>query len=154
MFKIIIYKTPSHDLNNLSHLILINFVIRVVLVSLIVVFAAQSSVKIYWDKMDLAIIAWKMFNLVSSVIVAFKFVNLEIIVRLIKLVAYHKVNVDVLQSYAYRINVVIVVWNVVKMEDNANAAKFAGNLDVKDAQLDVGLNVLRIYVVHGGFGEY
>ncbi len=104
--------------------------------------------------MDLAIIAWKMFNLVSSVIVAFKFVSLAIIVSLIKLVAYHKVNVDVLQSYAYRINVVIVVWNVVKMEDNANAAKFAGNLDVKDAQLDVGYNVLRIYVVHGGFGDY
>lgn len=40
------------------------------------------------------------------------------------------------------------------MEDNANAAKFAGNLDVKDAQLDVGLDVLRIYVVHGGFGDY
>jgi hypothetical protein len=50
-----------------------------------------------------------MFNLVSSVIVAFKFVSLAIIVSLIKLVAYHKVNVDVLQSYAYRINVVIVV---------------------------------------------
>lgn len=50
-----------------------------------------------------------MFNLASSVIVAFKFVSLEIIASLIKLVAYLKVNVDVLQSYAYQINVVIVV---------------------------------------------